>query len=246
MIKKGVIGLSIFGVIFWGSLWFNNLQAQETPELELTSFPFKRGEVITYVIKNLGIKSGEATLTFQGLTQLNNRDVYLIIFRADGLNFYDEEKIYTDPKTFFPILIKRDLNIFGKKEKIEEHYETQKGIVRIVKTRGERTTEQIIEKEGNIDNIYCFIYRVRRDGQFTIGDEFFVRLPTKDINMKIIKQMPLKAAGQKYDSFYFKSNPKQYQVWFDTGSQKIPLRISGSMGIKATTMTMVKYQGSTN
>ena len=208
------------------------------------SLPFEKGETLTYAIKNLGIKAGDATLTLEGVTERNAREVNLIIFRAQAVNFLDEERIYADPETFYPLVVKRNLNIWGKKEKIEEYYNFDKGHIKIIKTEGGKTSEQIIEKKGKIDNIYCFIYRYRRSGDFNIGDSLGIRLPTKDITIELTKKTSLKAAGKKYDAFFMRSIPKKYQVWFDTGAQKIPLRINGSIGLSATAMTMTGYKKS--
>src|SRR3989338_9799472 len=65
---------------------------------------FSAGETVQFVIKSLGVKAGEATLVFEGLQKLGNKEVYLISFRATSANFLDEEKIYADKDTFYPIL----------------------------------------------------------------------------------------------------------------------------------------------
>ena len=121
--------------------------------------PFANGEKIIYSIKKMGVKAGEASLVFHGSTRVKNKEVYLIQFTASALNFFDQEKIYVDPKTFYPVMVKRDLNIWGKKERITEEYLTDKGQVKITKNAGGKTTVQTIEKKGAVDNIYCFIYR---------------------------------------------------------------------------------------
>lgn len=203
--------------------------------------PFFVGEKITYVIKNFGIKAGEATLVFKG--PLADK-TFLIVFRAESFNFLDEEKIFVNPETFLPVKVQRDLNIFGKKEKITEYYDPQKGVVRVVKVSGGKTTEQVIKKKGDLDNIYSFIYRYRRDGKFRIGDTLTMNLPTKDVEIGMLKKSKLKAAGKKFDAFFMQSNPKKYKVWFDSSDQRIPLRIDGSIGFGNTSMVMLtRYLG---
>ncbi|MFH1360426.1 MAG: DUF3108 domain-containing protein [Candidatus Omnitrophota bacterium] len=205
-------------------------------------FAFNKGETINYAIKSFGLKAGNASLSFQGITQYNGQDVYLIVFRAEALNFLDEETIYADTTHLYPVLIKRNLNIWGKKEKIDEFYDQEKGTVKIVKYAGDQTQEQVIEKDGRIDNIYCFIYRTRQSDEFQVGDSFVMRLPTKDVKIELMKETQLKAAGRKYKTYYMQSDPAQYEVWFDTSAMKIPLCISGSVGIKATNIIMVNYE----
>ncbi len=205
----------------------------------------KQGEVIRYRIKNLGMNTGEATLAFKGVQKINGRDVYVIVFTAKAVNFFDEEKIYADAQTLYPLGVERDLNIFGKKEKITESYDAQKGVIKVTKSARGQTTEQIIHKRGVIDNIYCFIYRQRMSGRFQPGDSFLIHLPTKDVTIKLVKKTQVAAAGRKFDAYYMESDPPQYKVWFDTGAKKIPLRINGSAGLGSTAMIMTEYRNET-
>lgn len=203
--------------------------------------PFAAGEKIVYTIKKFGLKAGEATLIFNGMTRMDGRDVYSITFTAKGFNFLDVEEIRADPKTFFPLRVERDINIFGRKEKITEHYEPRMGRVRIIKTAKGRVTEQVISKSEPLDNIYCFIYRYRRDGLFKIGDTSDIHLPTRDITVRLVKKKKLKAAAQIFDAFFMKSKPRKYKIWFDHGPGKIPLRIDGAVGFGKTAMVMKEY-----
>ena len=92
------------------------------------------GETLNYRISKFGLKVAQASITYQGKVEVDGEELILVDFVATGLKFLDEEKIYLDPKTFFPVQIERNLNIFGSEERIVEHYEPAKGIVRIVKT----------------------------------------------------------------------------------------------------------------
>ncbi len=200
------------------------------------------GEKITYSIKQLGFKAGEAVLSFEGLAAKDDKDFMLIVFKAEGMNFLDLEKIYADPKTLLPQIVVRSLNIFGKKEQITEYYEPQNGKVRVVKTADGKITEQVVVKKGLLDNIYCFIYRTRRDAEFKVGDIMAINLPTMDLQIKLEEKKNLTAAGKKYESFFMQSTPSKYKLWFDVSRQKIPLRIDGAVGIGNTTMTMKSYE----
>jgi len=205
-----------------------------------TDMPFQQGEHIVYAIKKLGLKAGEATLTYAGPTHVNGRSANLIVFTAKGVNFYDEEKIFVDPVTFHPIQVQRDVDIWGKKEKIIEYYEA--GQVRIVKTAGDITEEQVIQKDDNLDNLYGFIYRYRRDGQFRLGEAMAMTLPTQDVMIKLSDMDKIKAGGDVYNAFYMQSDPKKYEVWFDSSPRRIPLRINGAVGFGNTSMQLREYQ----
>lgn len=206
------------------------------------ALPFAEGETIRYDIKSLGITVGEASLVFNGLQKLGGKDVYLITFTAKAVNFYDEEKIYADINSFYPVMVKRDINIFGKKEKITEEYDQKRGIMRLIKTARAKTTQQSYRKGGMVDNIYCFIYRCRRSGTFKTGDSFVINLPTTNARIDLLKIMPLKIARKAYETYYLESNPSKYKFWFDTGKERIPLKIKGAVGLKDTSMIMALYQ----
>ena len=202
-----------------------------------------RAEVITYDIKKMGAKIGQATLTDAGSVDFEGKKLVLITFKTKGWNFYDEEKIYLAPDTLRPVVVLRDfdLNMFGK-GKIEERYLPDEGKIKVIKESDGKTTEQILEKSGGIENIYGFIARYRKQGSFKIGDVLELRLPTKDIKIKLIKNLRVFAAEKYFDGFYMESNPAGYKIWFDAGPKKLPLRIVGSTGMASTLMIMKEHK----
>ena len=219
------------------SLWSAPTLAQSGKAL-----PFSPGETITYKIKKLKLTMGEATLVFNGTVNLRGRKAYLITLTADGFNFYDQEKIYLDPETFYPLLITRDLDIFGVEEQIVEIYHTQKGKVKIIKLAKGEKSEQVIEKGGRFDNIYGFIYRYRARGRFTQGEEYHLHLPLRDVSFRLSDQRALKAAGRKFNAYYMEGIGEKYRVYFDSGAKKIPLKIDGVWGYGRTAMIMDGYR----
>jgi hypothetical protein len=206
-----------------------------------TGTPFSPGETITYVIKKLRLTVGEAKLVFNGPTSLNGQEVILVTFIATSMNFRDEEKIYLHPQTFYPVVVERDLNIWGKKEKIREEYLPQQSMVKVTKTAGGKTTEQSIKKAGVPDNIYGFIYRYRLKGNFRPNEKFKINLPTKTAEVQIEKKTTLKAAGKRFESYLLNSKGGEYRVWFDAGPKKIPLRIDGAIKLGNAAMVMEEY-----
>jgi hypothetical protein len=135
----------------------------------LAAAPYAKGEVIRYGIKKMGIKVGEATLEFKGEIVREGKKYTLIVFTAKGFNFYDEERIFVDGKSFFPKLVLRDVKVFGKNEQFTEAYDQKAGTVTITKVAKGKTTVRVLEKTGPIDNIYGFIYRYRLHGRFEPG-----------------------------------------------------------------------------
>ncbi len=206
-----------------------------------TALPFRPGETIQYDIKKLKMRVGQASLTFHGLVSLDGQSALLITFTSKGLKFFDEEKIYVDPRTFLPQRVERDLNIFGKKEKIVEYYNAHEGSVRIVKTAKGETTEQVIKRSVPLDNIYCFIFRYRVSGKFTPGETFEIHLPTKDVQFQAQKPRRFQFGEKEITAHYLQSDPAQYRVWFDPQAHKVPLRIDGAIGFGNTAMILRKY-----
>ena len=67
-------------------------------------------------------------------------------------------------------------------------------------------------------------------------------LPTKDLKIRLVKRVVLKINGKFYDSYYMQSRPVRYKIWFDTSEHKWPLRITGTIGLINSVMTMTGYE----
>jgi len=199
-------------------------------------------ETIHYSIRQIGY-DGEATLTLVGPKDYKEHKTVLIVFKAHGANFSDEENIYVDPVTYKPLFVERDfsLGIFGHGKTLEE-YNSSKGEIIITKTDGDHISKQIINKAGSVDNIYGFIYRYRREGSFKMGDVLDMILPTKDLKIKLTSREMLKIGDKSYDSYYMESQPGRYKIWFDASEHKWPLRITGAIGLINSVMTMTGYE----
>lgn len=200
------------------------------------------GEKITYNIKKLGIKAGEATLEFVGPVETAGQKFVLIIFRAMGMNFLDEEKIFADPETLLPQRIERNLNIFGKRERIVEYYTQNPPQVRVVKTVKGKISELVLRNTQALDNIYCFIFRYRQNGTFQAGKNLNLNLPTQRVQIVMKGWQRIAAAGKNYEAYTLESQPAKYKVWFDASPRRIPLRIDGAVNLGPTSMIMREYE----
>jgi hypothetical protein len=198
-------------------------------------------ETIYYSIRQMGF-DGQARLTLVGPKLYRDQKTVLIVFKAQGANFSDEEDIYVDPATYKPLFVERNFNLsyFGR-GKILEEYHASKGEIIITKTEDGHVTREILNKAGAVDNIYGFIYRYRKEGSFKTGDVLDLILPTKDLKIKLIKRDVIKLDGKSYDSYYMQSQPGRYKIWFDRSQYHWPLRITGTMGFITSVMTMTGY-----
>src|SRR6185503_16960846 len=113
------------------------------PTMAVAGDVFLPGETIQYDIKKV-FSLGKASLTYNGPQTVNNQELVLITFRTEGLNFYDEEKIFVDPVDFYPLVVERDLDIWGKKERIREVYDQKAGKITITKIADKKKSQQVI------------------------------------------------------------------------------------------------------
>jgi len=202
---------------------------------------FLDGERVDYDIKKFGVTLGQAALSFEGKTVIDKQAALLVVFKAEGMNFLDEEKVYLDPVTMYPMVIVRDLNIWGKEEKITEIYDQANGAVIVTKEAKGEVSRMTINKKGPIDNIYAFLFRYRKSGTFNQKEELSLRLPTADVIVYNDRRTKIKAGGRIFNAFYYKSRPAKYQLWFSTTPERLPLRIDGTIGIAKTSMVMKDF-----
>lgn len=202
--------------------------------------PFAQGaETIYYSIRQIGFD--KASLTFEGDKDYKGHKTVLVVFKGRGSKYWDEEDIYLEPSTYKPLFVERyfNLGLWGH-AKITEEYRPKEII--ITKTeKGKHVTRQVIRKSVPIDNIYGFIDRYRKEGSFRVGDVIKMNLPTKDLKFRLVGRVPLKIGDKTYDSYMMQSQPAQYKIWFDASEHKWPLRISGSVGLLSSVMTMTGH-----
>lgn len=200
------------------------------------------GERIVYDIKKLYLTVGKATLEYKGMVKLKDRPAVLITLKAEALKFSDYEEIFLDPVTFYPIVIKREVDWLGKKEMILEEYDQKNGIVKITKEVKGKRESQTIEKTAAIDNIYGFIYRYRDKGRFQLGEKLFMNLPTQEVSVTLLNKDNIKIGREKYDAYYMEGEPNGIQIWFSEGRNKFPLKINGAIGFGKTSLVFREKQ----
>ncbi len=201
---------------------------------------FEVGEKLEYDIKKFGITVGTATFEFKGDATIEGQTTTLIQVIAKGFQFYDEENIYLNKETYFPFIVKRELNIFGKKESIIEKYDQAKGSVEISGRAENAKAGEVtrIQQKGVIDNIYGFIYRYRLKGSFKKGEPLIMQLPTRKVILNFVGEKNLKIAGKKVPTYYMEDTDKKIKVWFDQTQTKVPYKINGAIGLGKTSLLL--------
>jgi hypothetical protein len=206
------------------------------------TLPFLANETIDYIIKLKGIKIGRATLTYKGKTKLDGKDVHLIIFYTNTMNFKDKETIYADIDNFLPLRIERSINNWGKKIYIIEEYDQKNYTVTITRIGRRHKKLKQIQKNAHIQNaiLLTFLYRKLRD--FEIGKDFPVTLPLAELVMRFTKKSRIKVPYGLYEAYLAESFPKGYRIWFEESNKAIPVKISGPLFLGSVSLEMADYR----
>ncbi|MFH1655305.1 MAG: DUF3108 domain-containing protein [Candidatus Omnitrophota bacterium] len=207
---------------------FNDFKAKIT-QIHNSESPFKEDERLLFRVKMGFLTVGRSQLIFKGKTKLDGREVYLIKFITRATNFIDTETIYTDPISFLPLRVQRDIKMFGKKIDIVEEYNQKEKFVKITRTEAGKTDEQIIRSDNNLDSIICLIYLYRIPGKIELGKTMTINLPLKRIKVKVENIRNIRVPAGNFDAFIMKSEPKGYNFWFGTGENRLPLSIDGAI-----------------
>lgn len=206
-----------------------------------SSLPFQENETITYAVKLNGISIGRAVLNYKGRVKLEGKDVYLIVFSTDIINFKDTETMYADDN-FFPVRIERNIIDKGKKVFIVEEYNQNNNSVKISQSGKKQNDIKEIKQDDRLQNVILSTYLRRKTGDFTIGREFPVTLPLAKIMMRITKETSVHVPFGSYSAYLFESFPKGHQIWFETSGKAIPVRISKPFFLGGVNMVMMDYK----
>lgn len=182
------------------------------------------GERIIYATKPLG---GRAEYSDLGLTDLNGRKVNLTVFKTNVLGFKDTEKIYSDPETFLPILVERDIRRWLGRENIIEEYDQSAFKVTITKFKGKKKiSQQIFLADGPIHNAILVPFYLRKVSDMKVGWSFVFRLPQK-YETRLVSLDEIKIGENKFTAYHFTSVPDKFETWISKDDARIPLRIKG-------------------
>lgn len=194
-------------------------------------FPELIGEKIVYDVKLGEINLGKARFNHLAKVQFNGRMVNLITFETKLARFRDMEKIYSDPETFLPLKVERDISVWPKAEKITEDYDQKNFMLTITKIQGKKQEQILFKRDGSIHNAILLPYYVRRTAKLEPGWILKVNLPTQQFEIKLVRMEDLKTPAGTFKSYYFQSTPRRFEIWISADERRIPLKIKGSGGI---------------
>ena len=190
------------------------------------------GEKIIYTVKLGNVSMGKAVFRHLPMAQLEGKPVYLMTLETRLFKFYDLERIYSDPQSFLPIRIERQISNWPLSERITESYDQRAFTLVISKNEGKNIPKQLIQKDRPIHNSVIFPFYLRTLDNPETGWSMTANLPTQKFEIKFdgIEKISLPAGDFK--AYHFRSSPDKFEVWISADEKRIPLRIksSGALG----------------
>jgi hypothetical protein len=189
------------------------------------------GEGIVYVIKPLG---GKAEYLDSGSTVLEGRQVQLTVFKTDVFGFKDTEKIYSDPETFLPVRVERDIKGWFGQENIVEAYDQKDFTVTITKfKKDKKVSEQVLTADGPIHNAILVPFYLRKVPDLKVGWSFIFRLPQKYV-ATCVSTEEIVVRRKKFFAYHFTAVPDKFEIWISRDEPRLPLKIKGKAGFNYT------------
>lgn len=190
---------------------------------------FQNRDKLNYDIYFNGISSGYIEWNYLGRQEVDGVAVDVLAVNSDTniLHFLDldsKEKVFFDSNTFLPVMVERNIILFGKKDVIRETYDQDKGEVRISRDSSPDSPE-IITQDIPIHNILELIYFFPKNLALENDKWMHFNLPTQKIRIKMVGERILKTNGSEKDTYFLVGRgAKRFSLWLDK-KKKIPLRV---------------------
>ena len=199
------------------------------------------GEHIVYEVQLGKVSLGKAEFNHLPNTMLDDKEVSFMTFETRLVKFRDLEKIYSDPESYLPLKVERQIWNWPFKEKITEEYDQVRYVLKIKKHNGKKAKETVIEKEDVINNAILLPYYVRDIAELKEGYSLIARLPTQEFKIELISKEEVEVPAGKFPAYHFVSNPERFEIWISADSRRIPIKIIGSGGFMGYHLTMKEY-----
>ena len=209
-------------------------------QAEKPGFPDRVGEKIIYDVMLGKVRIGKAVFHYQAKSELGLKPANLYTFETKLLKFKDNEKIYSDPETFLPLRVEREVFSWPKYEKITEIYDQQKFTLEVIKVESGKEHKLDFKKNSAIHNAIMLPYLIRQIPDLTVGWNFQANLPTQQFKIELAAIEEIKVVAGTFKAYHFKSSPERFEIWVSADEYKIPLQIKGMSGI-GYTLVMRQY-----
>lgn len=185
-------------------------------------------EKIVYDVKMGMFKLGEATFEYLGKAKFHGRWLEHMTFVTKSADFNDREDIYSDPVTFLPVCIIRDIDGWNIQEKIIETYDQENFLLTITKFKGDKKEEVSLRKDGAIHNAVLLPFYLRRLMELTVGWEMPARLPKQEFKIKLAAKEVVDLPLGVFQTYRFESSPDKFVFWVTADRRRIPVKIKGA------------------
>jgi hypothetical protein len=186
------------------------------------------GEKMTYDVRLGSISLGRSTFSHMPSVELNGKRLIVMVFETSLAQFKDIETIYTDPQTFLPVKVEREVLNWFTREKITEDYNQRDFTVTINKKRGSKTETLVIKKDSPIQNAILLPQGIRRSAKLDANETLVANLPTSRYEIKLASIEEIKVPAGTFKAYHFKSTPSQIEIWISADERKIPVKIQSN------------------
>lgn len=205
-----------------------NSQQQFSGKKIIKTHPLKNGgigEKLIYDVKLGKIRLGKAQYTHNNNIEVDGKLLNVMEFVTKAANFNDIETIYTDPETFLPVKIERNITNWFSKERIIENYDQKKCVLTIKKTVGSKNEELVIKKDTPIHNAILLPQYVRRVAKLDTGRILVANLPKGKYEIRLVSIEEISVPAGTFKAYHFKTNPEQVEIWISADELRIPIKI---------------------
>lgn len=190
---------------------------------------FGEGGKLVYKISFNGIPSGTMEWQYLGKIVIAGKEAEALVINSDTkilafLNLQGRDMIFLDSQSHLPLMVERDLVVFGKKEIIKEVYDQDEGTVEIKKT-GDKKENQMLYPGKPIHNILSLLYFFPKNVELEKEKVFTFNLPTEKVKIEVVAIKDLSINGEKKETYFLKgSGAKRFNLWLDK-EKRVPLRL---------------------
>jgi hypothetical protein len=205
----------------------------------LSNFLFASGnvrETIVYAVSPLGYSQYQDF----GLVDLGGRKVNLVVFKSRVAGFEDTERIYSEPDTYLPLWVERDLSMWFHKEYLTEEYVPGENKLTIRKFEaGKKTAEYFFKGKGPIHNAILLPFCLRKIPDLKVGWSYQIRLPD-EFRVELVSIEKVAVPAGKFMSYHFISTPPKFEIWITKDALRLPVKIKG-LGAFSYTLNMKEH-----
>lgn len=226
-------------VLAVASMLYMRMRKQAVPSAEPASVPSGKirqegfiesplvGEELVYDVKMGSIRLGSAVFRRLPSEMVGGMRLQVMSFETDLARFKDTELIYSDPETFLPVRVERDIRNWLSREKITEYYDQQAHTLTVVKHKGTREEKVVLEKDGAIQHPILLPHYVRGLPKLEVGERFQVTLPKRAFSIAITAIEDVVVPVGDFKAYRFESTPRQIAIWISADEKRLPLKIQG-------------------